>query len=114
LIGGGIILSDTIPGYLQNKDYLVRAKSELAAAKSPLDKLGANATEAEIDRAIRHSENAIFSLRSAEEGVERRRNESLLFGGGTLAVIALGSFLFMRGRRKSGGGAATATSLVRA
>lgn len=111
LIGGGIILSDTIPGYLRNKDYLATARAELGAAKAPLEKLGANATEYEVSRAIAHSENAISSVRDAEESVERRRNESLLFGGGTLAVIALGSFLFLRGRRKSGSNTATATPL---
>lgn len=101
LIGGGIILSDTIPGYLRNKEHLERARTELSAAKNPLDKLGPNATEAQINRAIQDSEMAITVVRYAEDDVARRRNESLLFGGGAAALLALGAFLFVRGSRRT-------------
>ncbi|WP_272011728.1 hypothetical protein [Nannocystis radixulma] len=37
LIGGGVILPDTIPGYLRNQDLLARAHTELTAAKKQLD-----------------------------------------------------------------------------
>jgi hypothetical protein len=101
LVGGGIILSDTVPGWLRNRDYLARAHNELDVAKQKIDAVGPNATEAEIRDATRSSEDAIRSVRFAEEGVERRRNETLMFGGGALAVLALGTFLFLRGRRGS-------------
>lgn len=101
LIGGGIILSETIPGYLRNKEELARRRTELSAAKNPLDKLGPNATEAQIHHAIQQSETAIALARNAEEGVARRRNESLLFGGGAVALLALGAFLVVRGSRRT-------------
>jgi hypothetical protein len=100
LIAGGIILSDTIPGYLRNKDYLVRTHAEAKEAVAKMDKLPANATERDIEYAISHAKQANDSIRDAEESVERRRNETLMFGGGSLAVTALGLFLFFRGRRK--------------
>ncbi|MCY1060048.1 hypothetical protein [Nannocystis sp. SCPEA4] len=37
LIGGSVILSDTILGYLRNQDLLARAHTELTAAKKQLD-----------------------------------------------------------------------------
>ena len=100
LVGGGIILSDTVPGWLRNRDYLARAHQEIDVAKQKLDAVGPNASEAEIRDATRSSEDAIRSVRFAEEGVVRRRNETLMFGGGALAVLALGTFLFLRGRRR--------------
>ncbi len=112
LVGGGIILSDTIPGYLRNKDYLARAEAELRAETLLLDKVSANARASELEIAIRRTESATENLRFAVESVERRRNESLLFGGGAVGVLALGTFLFMRGRRKSGVVAAPATALT--
>jgi len=100
LIAGGIILSDTIPGYVRNKDYLARSHAEAQEAVDRMDKVPANATEVEIDTAIRRAKQANESVRFAQESVERRRNETLIFGAGTILVTALGVFLFLRGRRK--------------
>lgn len=101
LIAGAIILSDTIPGYLRNKEYLVRTHAEAKEAVAKMEKIPANATEHEIESAISRAKQASDSIRDAEESVERRRNETLIFGGGSLAVTALGLFLFFRGRKKS-------------
>jgi hypothetical protein len=48
---------------------------------------------------MHQAESAVDGIRFAKEGVERRRNETLMFGGGALVVLMLGGFLFTRGRR---------------
>jgi len=104
LIGGGIILSDTVPGYFRNKDGLVRARAEAAAAQTKLEAISASASSAaELDRGIKMAESAVRRIRFAEDSVARRRNETLLFGGGALAVLSLGTVLVLRGRRKRSG-----------
>lgn len=101
LVGGGLILSDTIPGWKRNTEYLERARAELSTQKDPLSRLPANASEAQIEYAMLHANDAVSAVRDAEDGVARRRNETLMFGGGALAVLALGTFLFLKGRKKS-------------
>jgi hypothetical protein len=96
LLGGGIILSDTIPGYLRNKERLARTHVEAREADPKLAALGGNVTE----RDVRHFESLVDQIRYDVEAVERRRNESLVFGGGAFAVLALGTVLFVRGRRR--------------
>ncbi|MDB4962481.1 MAG: hypothetical protein JWP01_2480 [Myxococcales bacterium] len=91
LIGGGIILSDTIPGWMRNRDYLTRARAEAAVKQQKLESLGPTANESQIRNAMSSAEHAVSSIRSAEDGIVRRRNETLLFGGGALAVLALGA-----------------------
>lgn len=106
LVGGGIILSDTVPGWLRNREHLEHARQRLDAAKQKLDAVGDNASEQDI----RDAEQELSSVQDAEEGIVRRRNETLMFGGGALAVLALGTFLFLRGRRGRGKAAALAPS----
>jgi len=101
LIGGGIILSDTIPGYFRNKTEQRQRLAEAAKIQDKLAALGPNASEAEILHATRDAEQMSQQLRFDQESVERRRNETLEFGGGALVVLIAGVVLFMRGRRKS-------------
>lgn len=100
LVGGGIILSDTIPGYFNNKDRLARSRTEAAAAVRALDTLGPNSSESQIRGVTKTAEEATEQIRYDEDSVARRRNESLMFGGGALVLLVLGAFLFVRGRRK--------------
>ena len=100
IVGGGIILSDTIPGYFTNKDRLARTRTEAAAMEQRLAALNASSTEAEIISATHAAEQAVQQIRFDEDSVARRRNETLMFGGGALAVLALGTFLFLRGRKR--------------
>jgi hypothetical protein len=100
LTGGGIILSDTIPGYFKNTDRLARSRNEAGVAEKKLAAVNASSTEAEIMSATRAAEQAIQQIRYDEESVARRRNETLMFGGGALAVLALGTVLFLRGRKQ--------------
>jgi hypothetical protein len=116
LVGGGIILSDTIPGYFENKNRLARTRNEAADVEKKLAAIGANATEAEILSATRSAEQVVQQIRFDEDSVARRRDETLMFGGGALAVLALGTLLFLRGRKqqkqKSIGAATAPTSLA--
>jgi hypothetical protein len=100
LVGGGIILSDTIPGYFENQDRLTRTRNEVAVAEKKLATLTASSTEAEVMSATRNAEQVIEQIRYDEDSVARRRDETLMFGGGALAVLALGTFLFLRGRKQ--------------
>jgi hypothetical protein len=104
LIGGGIILSDTIPGWMNDKDYVVRAKKEAADAIARVDRaksvpIAENDDGHSFEYLVQQAESATSGIRSAEEGVERRRNETFMFGGGALVVLALGVFFVTRGRR---------------
>jgi len=96
LVGGGIILSDTIPGWMRNTDRLARTRNEAAAAQQQLTALGPNVSERAIDDAKR----LVDRIRFDEESVARRRNETLLYGGGALAVLVLGTVLVVIGGRK--------------
>ena len=100
LVGGGIILSDTIPGYFNNKDRLARTHKEADAAQKRLAAVNDSSTEAEIVGATRAAEQVIQQIRFDEDSVARRRNETLMFGGGALTVLALGTFLFLYGRKQ--------------
>jgi len=100
LVGGGIILSDTIPGYFNNKDRLARTRGEADVAQKRLAAVNDSSTEAEIVAATRAAEQVIQQIRFDEDSVARRRNETLMFGGGALAVLALGTFLFLYGRKQ--------------
>jgi precorrin-2 methylase len=98
---GGFLLSDTIPGYLNNKDLLARHRAQAVQVEQKLASLPATASEDEIYRATRDAERAVYMLRNDQEGIERRRNESLVVGGAALGVFALGAvFFFALGRRK--------------
>ncbi len=97
---GSFLLSDTIPGYKHDKNLLARHRAEAQQVEKRLASLRDSASEADISRAIRDAELSVQQLRFDQEMVERRRNESLIVGGGSLAVLALGAFLFARGRRK--------------
>jgi outer membrane murein-binding lipoprotein Lpp len=103
LIGGGIILSDTVPGYLRNKDRLAKSRDEIKQLDAKLAAVQAdkNAPAAAIQRVISESENAIQQLHFDEESVTRRRNETLMFGGSAVILLAAGVVLFLRGRRSA-------------
>lgn len=101
LIGGGVILSDTIPGYLRNQDLLASARTELTTATQKLEAVGAYASEADFRRAMSDAQRANDGVRFAEDSVARRRDETLIYGGGALTVLVLGVVLFKRGRRSA-------------
>lgn len=101
LIGGGVILSDTVPGYLRNKERLAKSRDELKQLDAQLAAVQADksAPAAAIQRVISDSEDAIQQLHFDEESVTRRRNETLMFGGAAVVLLAAGVVLFLRGRR---------------
>lgn len=102
------------PGWMRNRDHLVRARAEAATAQQKLEAVPRDATERELTYALSDAESAVQSIRYAEEGIERRRNETLLFGGGAVAVLALGTFLVLRGRRKQTRAVATRSAVAAA
>lgn len=102
LLAGGILLSDSVPRYFANQEYLERARAEASERTAEVEAIRARTYSGThgLDYAIQSAESAVRSIRSAEDSIARARDESLIATSGTLALLGLGALLFVRARRR--------------
>jgi hypothetical protein len=90
LVAGGILLSDSIPGYLDNRAGSARVGTELEKA------LAARPTDPDE---LTRIEQELSSLRHFNDGKKRRLTETGIALGGMIVVGGAGLLLVRRGRR---------------
>jgi hypothetical protein len=95
---GGYLLSQTLPRYSTASERLADAKASANAAGSPVEPGITSEVMRERTAAL---EEAMLEAQFAERSMATARSESLVFGGGALGVIAIGTVLFLVGRRRN-------------
>src|SRR5688572_10374673 len=87
LVGGGILLSDSVPSYFKNGDNLARAEKRAEEAIAAGD--------------VRAAEGEVDTMVSIKEVRQRRLIETAIASGGMVLLIGVGIVLFRRSGKKA-------------